>query len=81
VITNATELSSARLSPWSLRQPSALSELASPELASVNLLGCVYGMGKWERDLGSDLNSSGTEFQWNGFASARQKKIPPEPKP
>jgi len=76
VITNATELSSARLSPWSLCQPSPLSELASPELASVNLLGCVCGMGKWERDLGSDLDLSGTEFQWNGFASARQKKSP-----
>ena len=76
MITNATELGSARLSPWSLCQPSALSELASPKLVSVNLLGCVYSMGKWERDLGNDLNSSGTEFQWNGFASARQKKSP-----
>jgi len=48
VITNAVKLSLTRLSPWSLRQPSPLSELASPELASWLFATCWGVCIAWE---------------------------------
>jgi hypothetical protein len=43
----------------------------------VSICWCVgISREKWESYSGGGLDLSGTEFQWNGFASARQKKSP-----